>query len=194
MYLVDLKCLGVKDTYFEFNITYTEFKDILKKAEDYISFIEVSYELVHNIIFAGVEYAEQYGFNPHKDFFSTTIHFLEEDNDNVPLLEIECGGENGKPIYFWAGNETPSQVKQILAQLEKTAGKGNYDYFVEARDDLFDDDDDSEIDLITEKLENEFGNLDIEEQKKMFLELHNKKMRSEDLIKHFGLEINKKND
>jgi hypothetical protein len=192
MYLVDLKCLGVKDTQFQFNLSYSEFERILKRAESFTTFSEVSYELVHNIIFAGIEYAEQYGFYPHKDFSSTTIHFLEEDNNTVDLMEIECGGENGKPLYFYAGSETPIQVKQILAKLEKTAGTGNYDYIVEAHDDLLNDNDlcddeeededfDLDMALIHEKIEHEFGNLDMEGKKKMFLELHHKEMNDEDL-------------
>jgi len=93
-YLVDLKCLGVKDTQYEFNVPYSVLESVMKKAESFTSFIEISYELAHNIIFSGVEYAEKYGLYPHKDFTATTFYFLEEDNDDIPLIEIECGGED----------------------------------------------------------------------------------------------------
>jgi len=138
-YLVDLSLLGVKNTMFKFNAPIEEIKKILEKNA--APLIEISYELAHNIIFASVEYAQEYGFKPHRDFTSTTIHFLEEDNDNVPLIEITCGGTNGKPCYTNTGFDSPAREREILAQLERTAGEGNYDFMLPGRDEMYYDDD-----------------------------------------------------
>ena len=160
MYLVDLSCLGVKDTIFKFNAPYEEIVEMFNKRS--VRPINISYELAHNIIFAGLEFAEEYGFKPHKDFTSITSHFLEEDNDDIPLIEIECG-MSGKPCYTNTGFDSPAREREILAQLERTAGKDNYFfmlpglsnmYHYDNEDDYYDDDDDDEIDDLDTASEN----------------------------------------
>ncbi len=98
-YLVDLYCAGVKDTGFQFNISPLDYKDYLNEMHDAYEFIQIDYKLAHNIIFAGYEFALNIDLNPHKDFSKTTMYFLEEDNDNVDLIDIECG-QNGKPVII----------------------------------------------------------------------------------------------
>ncbi|GHV24278.1 hypothetical protein FACS1894176_00210 [Bacteroidia bacterium] len=119
MYLTDLKCLGVKDTLYKFNILPEELHEILNNYPE-VEFEEISYELAHNIIYAAIEFAEEYGFKPHKDFTQTTRFLLEEDTDDIPFIDVPCG-RDGKPFYVNARLESPAREKQILAQLEKTA-------------------------------------------------------------------------
>ncbi|MDR0559551.1 MAG: hypothetical protein LBG92_05235 [Prevotellaceae bacterium] len=138
-YLVDKSCLGVKDTMYWFN----EPQEVLDKyetdiVEQYES-EEISYALAHNIIFAALEFAEEYGFKPHRDFTSVTQYFLEEDDDNVPLIDVHCGNADGKPAYMNTGYETPELQKRIICQLEKTAGKGNYDIYINMDNDRLDE-------------------------------------------------------
>jgi hypothetical protein len=141
-YLVDLGCLGVKDSFYRFNISPDEYTDMLEKFEDRMPFDDISYTLAHNIVYAGVQYAEELGFKPHKDFTSVTRFMLEEDTDEIELMEIEMGGEDGKPLYINAGFDSEVRVKQILAQLEKSVGVGNFNYLLQVGD-LEDDDDES---------------------------------------------------
>jgi len=135
IYLVDLSLLGVKDTTFKFNTSPEDIKELLARRG--ARFIDIPYELAHNIIYTGIEYAEEYGFKPHKDFTSITSHFLEEDNDDVPIIEIECGGLDGKPCYTNTGFDSPERERAILAQLAMTAGEGNYDYILPASKDMY---------------------------------------------------------
>ncbi|PTN09620.1 plasmid pRiA4b ORF-3 family protein [Mangrovibacterium marinum] len=139
-YLVDLLCLGVKDAHFKFNIPAYEYTDLLEYMHDSIDLEAADYRLVHNVIFAGLEFAEDYGFKPSKGFSSTMQYFLNEDNDDVELLEIECG-DHGQPMYVRGPLDSDAEVKRILAQLEKTAGPGNYKYLEEEKDPSIDDDD-----------------------------------------------------
>ncbi|MGH2643198.1 MAG: hypothetical protein ACRDE2_04565, partial [Chitinophagaceae bacterium] len=88
--------------------------------------IPCDYPLVHNIIYGAIEFAEDFGFFPHKDF-KTTQYILEEDDDRVELIDIEFGKE-GKPFYFVGPNEDPVKQSKILATLERTAGPGNFDF------------------------------------------------------------------
>ena len=148
-YLVDLSCLGVKDTVYKFNITLVEFEKIIERYQQSLCLIEISYELAHNIIYAGLEYAEKFGFEPHEDFLSITSCFLEEDTEDIPFIEIECGGPEGKPLYINTGLDSYKREKEIIEQLSKNAGENNFNYIVDASisdneddDDEFEDDDD----------------------------------------------------
>jgi hypothetical protein len=189
VYLVDLQCLGVKDSFYIFNTAPKEVDDKLndddiRNKED--RYIEISYPLAHNIIYAGVEFAEEYEFHPYKAFTSVTQFFLENDTDDIPLMEIPCGDkETGNPLYINAGNETIAHARQIINQLERVAGKGNYHYMFLDRDDEreyekkykdededFDDEDfddeyrfdDEEYEIISA----EIRELDFEAQKNLF--------------------------
>lgn len=128
-YLVDLLCLGVKDTMFLFNIPNFKYEEIKERQKEGIDLIAVDYTLAHNIIFSAVGYAEDFGFEPHKDFTSVTQYHLLEDNDDVELIDIECGMD-GKPCYFRGPNDDDGTVNRIIAQLERTAGPGNYNFVI----------------------------------------------------------------
>ncbi|MDP3446061.1 MAG: hypothetical protein Q8T08_24635, partial [Ignavibacteria bacterium] len=58
-YLVDLNCLGVKDAFYQFNISEIKYKEILQKQNLNQELIKTDYVLVHNIIFEAVEFAAQ---------------------------------------------------------------------------------------------------------------------------------------
>ncbi len=139
-YLVDLLCLGVKDAHFKFNISEYEYNELLEYMNEDMDLERIDYPLAHNIIFAATEFAEEYGFKPHKDFTSTMQYFLEEDNEEVELMEIECGHED-QPMYVRGPYDSDAEVNRILAQLEKTAGEGNFTFIDEMDDSLFDEDD-----------------------------------------------------
>lgn len=179
LYLVDLACTGVRDSAYQFNVPPAEIKalmTVLKSVDD--TFIKVSYKLAHNIIFAGLEYAEDHGLKPYKEFTSTTRFILEEDNDAIPIIKIECGGDDGKPFYS-SGSDSPARVQQVLAQLEKTVGKGNYEYFLdeEAKDDYNEEEKNEEKEEEKEKdaIFMEIEGLSFEEKKSMFFDLLSKK-------------------
>jgi hypothetical protein len=124
MYLIDLKCLGVKNAQYFFNMSPAEYHDLLDQSRENMDIESVRYNLVHNIIYAGIEFAEDYGFHPHKDF-TVAEYILEKDTDDIELIDIECGKDD-KPLYVRGPLDSDQRAKQIIAQLEKTAGAGNY--------------------------------------------------------------------
>ena len=150
MYLVDLKCLGVKDTHSLFNVSPAEYRELIDTIERNHDLESIPYNLAHNIVFAGLEFADDYGFKPHSDF-SLSQYILEEDTDDIELIDITCG-ENGKPLYVRGPMESDLRAAQILAQLEKTAGPGNFDFVNAFDDEWMDDDefDESDDDIIPE--------------------------------------------
>lgn len=130
LYLVDLLCLGVKDTLFAFNIPLREFEDFVLRLEgkfEELEFDKIDYALAHNIVYAGVDFATEIGFKPHPDFNKTTRFILEEDDENVELIEVECGYK-GQPAVFM-GDENRKECLSIIAQLDHSVGKGNYKVF-----------------------------------------------------------------
>jgi hypothetical protein len=143
LYLVDLKCLGVKDAHYYFNISNLEYEGLVDKFKDHLDVEIVSYNLVHNIIFAALEYAEEFGFKPHPEFTSVAQYILEEDNDDVELIDIECGMD-GLPCYVKGPYDSETQSQSIIAQLEKTAGPGNYDVIDVEDEGFYDEDFDDE--------------------------------------------------
>jgi hypothetical protein len=94
---------------------------------------KIDYTLAHNIIYAGVEFADEYGFKPHKDFASVTRFMLEEDSDEIEMMDIECG-ENGKPLYVRGPYDEEHRANEIISQLEKTAGTDKYSFISDLDD------------------------------------------------------------
>lgn len=137
-YLVDLSCLGVKDAHFLFNVSKSEYRNTISKISR-LKLISVSYELAHNIVYAGLEFAKELGFNPHKDF-SVAKYILEEDTDEVELIEIECG-KNGKPLYVKSEWQSEQESNLIIAQLDRSVGKGNYNYIIPFKSEMDEDED-----------------------------------------------------
>lgn len=118
----------------------------------------VDYGLVHNIIYAAWEYAEDLGFKPHKDFTQITQYFLEEDNDTIELIDIECG-QDGKPMFVQGPYDSNARAKQIVAQLEKSVGKDGYHYMLSAEPEAIHLNNSNEIDYHT---------MDVETLKELF--------------------------
>lgn len=168
MYMVDLFCLGAKDTVYFFNLPPYEMEERLETIFDELDMKAISYDLAHNIIYAAIEFADEYGLKPHKDFTKTTQFFLEEDNDNIPLIEIECG-RAGKPFYINNGYENAAQERQILKQLEKTAGEGNF-YFSNNEEDENWDENNAGIDIFKKEVTS-FNELSLAEKKDRFLKI-----------------------
>jgi len=185
IYLIDIKCLGVKDTHYLFSISAFEFKYILDKNNENMDMEKIEYKLAHNIIFGGLEFAEDYRFEAHQDF-ALTKYILEEDTEEIELIDIECGGDNGQPLYIRGPLDSDVRAAQIIAHLEKTAGKGNYDFINVLEDNEWDDDREpreKEIDEVEERL----GTLSLQEKIEMFHSLEPKLEKlSEDEKAEFG--------
>ena len=179
-YLVDLMCLGVKDTDYMFNAPIHAYREHIEKINDGLPSVDIAYELAHNIVYAGVEFADDYGFKPHKDFTSVTRFMLEEDTDDIELIEIECG-KNGEPTYVRGPFDDDLKVKKIIAQLEKTAGQGNYS--------IIDEDEDHDYDY--EDASDEIDDMSFDEKKEMFYDLSKRIDKlSEDELHRFGPLVN----
>lgn len=88
-YLIDTWCRGVYDTFFETHLS-KEDVDRLLDHYDGENMKETDYAYVHNLVLGAVEFAEEAGIAPHKDF-KVSQYMLAEDTDDIPLIEIEFG-------------------------------------------------------------------------------------------------------
>ncbi len=147
-YLVDLLCLGVTETYYEFNIPQNDMKERFELSKDGFNMVETDYTLVHNIIYGALAFAEDHGFSPHKDF-RITREFLEEDTEAINMIDIEFG-YNDKPCLMV--NESDQNKGLKIKTLKKNATEYRIEYY-DNNDELtdkeetdgFDDDDNDKI-------------------------------------------------
>ncbi len=161
VFFVDLRCLGVVETNFGFNNYALAYEELKKDLEKNSIMENIPYVLAHNIIYAAIEFADNLGFKPVKSFTNTTQYLLEEDTEDIELMDIKCGGDNGEPVYIISENDSKVKQNQIIAQLEKAVGKGNFT-IVNVDDENFDEEYDDD---------NEFVGLPLEGQKQLFLEM-----------------------
>ncbi|MFQ5601933.1 MAG: tetratricopeptide repeat protein [bacterium] len=194
LFLVDLFCLGVVDTFFGFNMTEAEYQDFLDTYIQYSILEECDYALVHNIVYGALDFACKYGFQPHREF-ATTQYLLEEASAEIDHIEIEFGDE-GMPCVL---TESLEESKDIIKQLDKTAGRGNYkvvyleangsdDEYAVADDYYYDDDFDdtiedrlNAIEKLDQLYEEKFGKTHRPEIKPEFLEYREYKITFEPL-------------
>lgn len=127
-YLVDIYCLGVKNADFYFGVTADEFKDISNQYENRsnLTFAPVTSTIAQNIIYGALEYAEDLGFSPHKDF--ETPEYILDPADRIEFVEIEFG-KNGKPFYSSGPSDN---TQKIVRQLEQKVGVGNFDFLIQS--------------------------------------------------------------
>jgi hypothetical protein len=94
VYLVDLYALGTKDSFYSFN----EGPEKLEQMLETQVFEKCEYVLAHNIIYGANEFAEEHGFRVCREF-GLTQYILEEDDDKIPLMELEFG-KDGVPFLI----------------------------------------------------------------------------------------------
>ncbi|MBI9066991.1 MAG: hypothetical protein JEZ09_06840 [Salinivirgaceae bacterium] len=125
--LVDRCCLGVKSSIANCNVTEIELNEILEKMRQHGEMLEVTPEYFHNMVYAALDYAEELGFLPPKDFYMTE-YLLDPDYISDKIDNIEMG-HNGKPLYIQGPFDNS---KKIIQTLNNSVGEGGYDYIMEA--------------------------------------------------------------
>jgi hypothetical protein len=126
LYLIDTCWLGLKNTLARVNVscrvyqteTLTEFFDEQKPQK-------CSPELAHQMMYASIDSAARFGFEPQQDFALTQYCLIPRGELEEPYTLHS--GNNGKPFYVAGPHD---QTRRILRQLEKTAGPGNYHFFI----------------------------------------------------------------
>ena len=133
-YLVDIYCLGVKDSFYRLRLDEYEFEEMIDRMVPY-NIEECSYEVAHNWIYGAIAFAEEAGIKPDKSF-NLTQYMLEEDTDEVPLIEYEFG-RNGKHFLI-AKNKL--EASRYLPTMKAHLGD-NFDVSIGEFDDIEEEDD-----------------------------------------------------
>ncbi len=136
VYLIDVYCLGLKNTFANADFSRSRYlSEIRNKVFRAGKPVECSIELAQQMIYQSIEYAEQFGFEPQKDFMLSQ-YLLTPRGELEEPYDLTFG-KDGKP-FFIAGPH--DNVARIMKQLEKTAGTGNYHYLTTIGPPPFDDD------------------------------------------------------
>lgn len=123
-YLVDIFCLGLKNTFFNVNFSMSNYEGNLKvKIYQEQTHVGCPVDLAHQIIYGAIDYASELGFRPQKDF-KLSKYILEEREKFGEITEVEFG-KNGKPFYIASPDD---DVNQIIRKLEKKLGPNNFKY------------------------------------------------------------------
>ena len=126
VYLVDIFCLGLKNTFAHANLSRSGYESRLRDPLRERQGLEASpVELAHTLIYGAIDFARQFGFQPHRDF-KLSSHILEERGRLALRGDVEFG-RDGKPFYISGPHD---DVRTILRQLEAFAGEGNFDFMV----------------------------------------------------------------
>ena len=124
-YLVDVYCLGVKDSYVNLRMEPEDVNETFARVEDVCGPLrEITYNEAHNIIYGAVEFAEEAGISPDKSFLTSRL-FLEEDTDDVPLIEYEFG-RDGKHLLVVHDKR---EADKYLPLMKQNLGD-NFDYII----------------------------------------------------------------
>ncbi len=126
VYLVDKLCLGLKDTFARANFTSARYQHEVQAIFRDQRPQACSPELAYQMIYESIDYAARFGFTPHKDF-ELTQYLLAPRGEFQASYKLQFGQKKGKPLFIAGPRDN---VPEILKQLEKTAGPGNYDYIV----------------------------------------------------------------
>jgi hypothetical protein len=122
-YLIDIFCLGIKDTFSALmtHDEYEEHKMHLADDEDNY-YISKDANYIFNLIYGAADYAEDLGFKPEKDF--AVSEFILDDVENITFVDIPFGSD-GRPFYIEGLNDKSGT---ILNTLKKNVGEGNFDF------------------------------------------------------------------
>ena len=131
VYLLDVWCLGVKNTYFSI-LSENEFLNRIKQIEVNENLDTLHPSCARKIIEQCVEYSDKLGFKPHKDYKISRQLLMDLDPNVCP--NQYTFGKDGKPFYISGPNENQNQSKKIVEKLLRNCGEGNFDYIVSSFD------------------------------------------------------------
>ncbi|MDE7345541.1 MAG: DUF1186 family protein [Muribaculaceae bacterium] len=115
-FLIDTFCLGVKDAEYAIDFTAEELKDALEHFRATHDLVETDYEKVHNLIYGAIEFAEEGGIEPVKEFVPAS-YILEEDTDDIPLIEFEYGKEGKHFLIIGEDGKERRHMKTLFDHL-----------------------------------------------------------------------------
>jgi hypothetical protein len=119
-YLVDVYCLGVKNTIGPHAMSSRAVASFVEKV--FSSFgaapVRAPLELAQHLVLGAVEYARRLGFEPHPDFADTVDYLGQWKGPSAITF-----GRDGTPMFIQGPHDDP---RKIIKTLERTAGRGKF--------------------------------------------------------------------
>ncbi len=110
-YLIDVFCLGLKDTFFQARLDEAEVRALRNNFPERLE--AIPYEDARSVILGAIEYARQLGFEPRPDWQSTGRIVEAERSFNNKFTF----GSDGKPFYIQGPNDDASKILRTLSPL-----------------------------------------------------------------------------
>jgi hypothetical protein len=141
-YVVDIFCLGIKDTMYQLFDDEDDYRDFIDmNLNENGEMIEIEPPLAFNLIYGAREYAEDIGFESHRDFKLT--EYILPDMEDVEFMDIEFG-KDGKPFYMSGPFDN---VDNILNTLSKNVGAENFEFVAHVEESSFEEIEGSDFEL-----------------------------------------------
>lgn len=120
-YLVDVHCLGVKDTLGPEIMDEVDLVTFRRRFFGaYLDHLSAPLEMARQLVAGAVEYARGLGFEPHPDYAGTAEHL----GDALTRCDVEFG-RDGMPFFV----EGPyDDAQEIMRTLDASVGPGNYHF------------------------------------------------------------------
>jgi len=127
VFLLDVWCLGVKNTYFSV-LSEDEYADRIKEINVHETLENIHPSCARKLIEQCINYSDGLGFKPHKDF-KISRPLLDDIDLTVCPIQYSFG-KDGKPFYVSGPNENLNQSNKIIRTLLQHCGEGNFDYLM----------------------------------------------------------------
>ena len=136
--LLDVWCLGVRDAVFVDDYSEGEYRDALQTHLPDDQRQPIHPACAKKLVEGAVEYSQQFGFAPHRDYKKARRVFSGVEASACP--ETFTYGKDGKPLFIASEDDRPERIERVLAMLETHCGKEGYHYICPAEEEeLFDE-------------------------------------------------------
>lgn len=119
-FLVDVWCLGVKNTFWK-PMSESAYSDLLAKVSKHAVHRKKAPEYFAKLIYDAVAYAQSFGLPPHPDFRQTSM--LLQGIDASLCSETFAFGKDGKPCYFRGPHESLEKAQRIARRIHEAGGE-----------------------------------------------------------------------
>lgn len=113
VYLLDIYCMGLKNTTLEFDVSYEKVKLVKSRLSDDLE--DLSFEKTRSIIFGGIDYAKKIGFEPALDW-ERSQYIVGSQRPYIDDYEF---GFEGKPNYVQGPNDNVVKIMKTLNLLNR---------------------------------------------------------------------------
>ncbi len=152
VFLVDVRCLGVKNAFLAVRSEHEVRDNLLVLIAEQKPLTEVEPAYAGKLIKQAVAYARELGFEPHGDYRDAGL--VLDGIDTETCEETFTFGKDGKPFFVNGPHISLNKSRQIINRLTQQLGPDGFDYMVglhETDEDMLDD----EYDMIEDEKEDE---------------------------------------